>query len=244
MTFTRDARSGCAAVLEIGVQVAVRIGFRVIACADPISTPQGYFLTLRTSARHPKTMGLAITASHNPAQYIGVKFTVPTVQAIGLDCGPLGGLSKVREIYHSANRVQPTAGGELYLLEPPDQGVRRLLARGGRREAGRAGRAHRRARCLSRLGRPGDLARPASRRREVVPLRLVPNGEFPTGSPNPTSQGKMDRRDPRRAARKGRRGARHRRRRRPRSSSATAAASSPPASSRCRSSARCSTAAH
>ena len=27
----------------------------------------------------------------------------------------------------------------------------------------------------------------------VVPLRLVPNGEFPTGSPNPTSQGKLDR---------------------------------------------------
>ena len=81
VTFTRDARLGCAAVLEIGVQVAPRSGFRVVACTDPISTPQGYFVTLRTSARHPKTMGLVVTASHNPAQYIGVKFTVPTVQA-------------------------------------------------------------------------------------------------------------------------------------------------------------------
>ena len=66
-------------------------------------------------------MGLVITASHNPAQYIGVKFTVPTVQAIGLDCGPLGGLAKVREIYHSPEQFPAVAGGELQLIKHPTE---------------------------------------------------------------------------------------------------------------------------
>ena len=57
VTLTRDARLGCPRLLEIGINTAVRMGFRVIACGDAISTPQGYFLALRTSARHPQDDG-------------------------------------------------------------------------------------------------------------------------------------------------------------------------------------------
>jgi phosphomannomutase len=193
VTLTRDARLGCPRLLEIGANTAVRMGFRVIACTDPLSTPQGYFLALRTSVRHPKTMGLVITASHNPAQYIGIKFTVPTVQAIGLDCGPLGGLTKVREIYHSDEIFPVVEGGQLYLAANPtaeyvDYSLDAAGVEAGELEGlnvvldafhGSAGPELWRA--LTKAGV------------RVVPLRLVPNGEFPTGSPNPTSQGKMDR---------------------------------------------------
>ena len=79
MTLTRDARLGCGRVMELGVDVAMRMGFRVFLRAEPISTPQSYFTTLYVSQEHRKTMGLAITASHNPAQYVGIKFTVPIV---------------------------------------------------------------------------------------------------------------------------------------------------------------------
>ena len=89
--FARDARTGCARVMEIGINATVQAGFRVIACFDPVSTPMTYFLAMQNAAKYPKTMGLTITASHNPHQYIGVKFTVPGVAAIGYDCGPLGG---------------------------------------------------------------------------------------------------------------------------------------------------------
>lgn len=193
VTLTRDARLGCPRLLELGINTAVRLGFRVIACTDATSTPQGYFVALRTSARHPNTMGLAITASHNPAQYIGIKFTVPTVQAIGFDCGPLGGLKKVREIYHSGEAFPNVPGGELHLIaNPTAEYVDYSLAAAGVQPGELAG--------LSVVldafhGAAGPelwhaLTKAGAR---VVPLRLMPNGEFPTGSPNPTSQGKMDR---------------------------------------------------
>lgn len=192
VTLTRDARLGCPRVLELGVSTALRLGFRVVVCTDPISTPQAYYVALRTTARHSKTMGLSVTASHNPAQYIGVKFTVPTVQAIGFDCGPLGGLAKVREIYHSGERFADVPGGELHLLQHPTaEYVEYSLATAGVKPGELAG--------LSVVvdafhGSAGPeiwhaLTEAGVR---VVPLRLVPNGEFPTGSPNPTSKGKME----------------------------------------------------
>lgn len=193
VTLTRDARLGCPRLLEIGINTAVRLGFRVIACGDAISTPQGYFVALRTSARHPNTMGLAITASHNPAQYIGIKFTVPTVQAIGYDCGPLGGLKKVREIYHSGEAFPNVSGGELHLIESPTAAyVDYSLDFAGVAPGELAGLT---VVLDSFHGSAGPelwhaLTKAGAR---VIPLRLVPNGEFPTGSPNPTSQGKMDR---------------------------------------------------
>src|SRR4029078_4507911 len=92
-------------------------GFRTYLRAEPISTPQSYFTTHCVSQEHRKTMGLAIAASHNPAQYVGIKFTVPIVHAIGYDCGPMGGLTKVREIYHSPQKVEAKSGGSLDLLD-------------------------------------------------------------------------------------------------------------------------------
>jgi phosphomannomutase len=193
VTLTRDARLGCPRLLEIGINTAVRMGFRVIACGDAVSTPQGYFLALRTSVRHPKTMGLAITASHNPAHYIGIKFTIPTVQAIGLDCGPLGGLAKVREIYHSDEAFPVVPGGELFLASnPTGEYVDYSLDAAGVAAGELAGLT---VVLDAYHGSAGPelwhaLTKAGAR---VVPLRIVPNGEFPTGSPNPTSQGKMDR---------------------------------------------------
>lgn len=191
VTFTRDARLGGPRVMELGIREALRMGFRVVACADPISTPQGYFVTLRTTARHPNTMGLVVTASHNPAQYVGVKFTVPTVRAIGLDCGPLGGLTKVREIYHSDERFAAQRGGEFYLLShPTDEYVEYSLEAAGVKPGTLAGmtvvldafNGSAGAEIWHALDRAGA---------RVLPLRWVPDGNFPTGSPNPTSQGKM-----------------------------------------------------
>jgi phosphomannomutase len=192
VTLTRDARLGCPRVLEIGINTALRLGFRVVACPDAISTPQGYFVALRASVLHPKTMGLAITASHNPSQYIGVKFTVPTVQAIGLDCGPLGGLAKVREIYHSTERFPDIAGGELQLIEHPTvEYVAYSLSAAGVRPGELTGLTVVLDAFHGSAG-PEIVHALVAAGVRVLPLRWVPNGAFPTGSPNPTSQGKMD----------------------------------------------------
>ena len=191
IALTRDARLGCARVLEIGVDTAIHMGFRVFLRTEPISTPQGYFTALHVSQEHPKTMGLVVTASHNPWEYIGVKFTVPTVHAIGQDCGPMGGLTKIREIYHSPQQFPAIAGGSLQLLDLTQEYIDFSLQQAGIKPGELLG--------LSVVldafhGSAGPELYMALDRAgvRIEPLRLIPNGDFPTGSPNPTSQGKMN----------------------------------------------------
>ncbi len=191
VALTRDARLAAAHVLELGTAAALRMGLRVYLRPEPISTPQGYFTTLEVTREHPQTMGLGITASHNPAAYIGIKFTVPTVQAIGYDCGPLGGLAKVRAIYHQAARPAAAPGGELHVIDLGREYLDFSLAAAGLAPGALAGL---RVVLDAFHGSAGPELFQVLRRAgaEVLPLRLIPDGHFPTGSPNPTSQGKMD----------------------------------------------------
>lgn len=190
ITLTRDARLGCAEVMRIGLEVARSAGFRIVVCLSPISTPQSYFTTLWTSRTHPKTMGLTITASHNPAQYVGIKFTIPTVHAIGLECGPSGGLSRIRELYHSVQQLEQREGGEIIVSDLTREYIDFSLQQAGIKSGalkglsvvldtfnGSAGAELYQAMTLAGVS--------------VEPMRLIPDGNFPTGSPNPTSQGKM-----------------------------------------------------
>jgi phosphomannomutase len=191
LTLARDARLGGSRVMDLAIELAVEAGFRVYACAEPISTPASYFLSSQMGRRHPGTMGLTITASHNPAQYIGLKLVVPPLRAVGLGCGPEGGLSRVREIYHGRDSLGERRGGSLRVVNLTQQYIRssmRLagLARGdlGGLEVvldamhGSAG---------SELYQALELCGV-----RIRPLRVLPDGGFPTGSPNPTSRGKME----------------------------------------------------
>lgn len=191
VTLSRDARLDAGRVLEIAIEAAARMGMRMIACPHPISTPASYFLTLRTSRRYPGTMGFTITASHNPANYIGVKFTVPTVRAIGVDCGPDGGLTRVREIYHSDERAPRAASGRLELEDPTADYIAFSMEQ-ARVAAGQL--AGLRVVIDGLHGAAGPEMMMALQRAgvEVVPLHIIPDGQFRTGSPNPTVRGRLD----------------------------------------------------
>jgi phosphomannomutase len=191
VTFARDARLAAGHVMELGVNEALRQGFRVLLTPDQISTPQSYFTTHHVTLKHPRTMGLTVTASHNPAAYVGVKFVVPAVQAIGYGCGPRNGLTRVQEIYHSSRKFAARKGGALHLLDLGRDYVDFSLKAAGVKEGslrglkvvmdsfnGSAGKE-----IYQGLVRAGAT---------VHAMRLVPDGTFPTGSPNPTSAGKMD----------------------------------------------------
>ena len=190
VTMSRDARLGAPEVMAIGIETALSAGLEVRVCTDPISTPMSYFLAAQTSAERPGTMGLTVTASHNPGGYIGLKPTVPTVRAIGLDSGPEGGLTKVRAIYHGAERLDQKNGGRLRVVDPASDYIAESMAIAGVAPGelegidvvldafnGSAG---------SELYRAFELAGA-----RVHALRLIPDGHFPAGAPNPTSQGKM-----------------------------------------------------
>ena len=190
ITIAKDARLAGSSVMEQASEIAVRSGFHVYLCTDPISTTQSYFIAFSVSVKHPKTMGITITASHNPASYIGLKITVPGTQAIGLNCGPLGGFSKIREIYHSNDSISTLAGGTLHLVNYSKEYIEYSMKTAGVSENmlkgmkvildsfhGAAG---------SEIFRALKLAGVI-----IVPLRLFPDGNFPTGAPNPISKGKM-----------------------------------------------------
>jgi phosphomannomutase len=190
VTICRDARMGCAPLMELALDISLGAGFDVFLCPDPVSTPQSYFMTFHVSEEHPRTMGLMFTASHNPANYVGLKVVVPPVQAIGLDCGPLGGFQKIRQIYHEKESLARAGGATLRVQslsrEYVDFSLRRVGLADGSLEGihvvfdflnGSAG-----TEIMEALQRTGAT---------VFPLRLVPDGSFPTGSPNPTSVGKM-----------------------------------------------------
>jgi len=192
ITIARDARLHVGHIAEIAVGEALRAGFQVFLLPDPVGTPLSYFATLDVSQRHPATMGLTVTASHNPARYVGVKFTVPVARAIGLDCGPQGGLTRVRQIYHGDDRLAASPGGVLRLLDLKREYIDFSMRQVGMAEQDLSGMSvvldafHGSAgpELLEALQRAGA---------RVEPIRIVPDGNFPAGSPNPTSRGKMDR---------------------------------------------------
>jgi phosphomannomutase len=192
ITITRDARLGCARVMEIAINTAVNAGFRVYACFDSFSTPLSYFTAMLTTLKHPNTMGLTVTASHNPQQYIGVKFTVPIVQAIGYNCGPLGGLKKVHEIYHSDFTLKDNEGGELIIITHPVEEYIKYTMDAAKVSTGSLHGLTVVLDTLNGSAGPELLKALTKAGVKVIPQRIVPNGYFPTGSPNPTSQNKMD----------------------------------------------------
>jgi len=190
VTVCRDARGGCSPLVELAVEMALGAGFDVFLCPDPVSTPLSYFMTFSISERRPATMGMTFTASHNPATYVGLKVVVPPVQAIGLDCGPLGGFARVRAIYHGPQALERRGGGRLQVWNPAQDYVDLSLRTVGVEEGALHG--------ISVVfdffnGSAGGETMLALQRAgvAVAPLRLVADGTFPTGSPNPTSAGKM-----------------------------------------------------
>jgi phosphomannomutase len=192
VTIARDARTGAGRVMELALELGVRAGLRVFACAEPISTPHSYFLSLATARNHPQTLGLTITASHNPASYLGLKITVPILQAVGLDSGPKGGLARVRDLYHGQEALPERSGGSLHFLNLSEEYLRFSMEAASVAEGELGGLEV----VLDAMnGSAGPEVHKALELcgARVRPLRIVPDGRYPTGSPNPTSAGKMDR---------------------------------------------------
>ena len=190
--FSRDARLGCAEVIRLGADVAIESGFNVYICTNPISTPQSYFATAKITQNYPGTMGLTVTASHNPANYIGLKITTPGVRAIGLNSGPEGGFKRIRDIYHG-NQEIPVSGvkGQLHLIDFQEEYITYSLRAAGVAPGSLSGI---KVVLDSMSGSAGPEVYMAFQKAgiDVEAVNLIPDGLFPGGSPNPTSLGKMD----------------------------------------------------
>ncbi len=188
---TRDCRLASGSVMQIGLDTALSMGYRVFLSANPMSTPASYFTAFRISTMHPGTMGITVTASHNPGRYIGLKFTVPGLRAVGQDCGPLGGLTRIKELYHSRMHAGTAGKGSLKLVNYVEDYIETAFALSGLRSGDLQG-IQVVLETLNGAAGPEIFAALQEAGADTDALDIVPDGNFPKGSPNPTSARKMD----------------------------------------------------
>lgn len=194
VVISRDGRLGCPAVVDVAMETARQQGYAVYLCQEPISTPQSYYNVLRVTEDHPHAMGWMITASHNPATYIGVKFVVAPVRAIGLDSGPYDGLRRIQELYDQTdgtNAATAPERGRLRFVNYSNDFIADTFAWAGVHDGELEGTAV----VLDALNGSAatEIYRGLDRAGvEVTPLRIVTDGSFPSGAPNPISAGKLD----------------------------------------------------
>lgn len=91
----RDARKYVPVLAQMAAEKLSQAGICVIQNSVPISTCQFYYMCIS----HPDCAGLMFTASHNPAEYSGIKIMAPDLVAVAMGTGPGGGLEQIRKNY-------------------------------------------------------------------------------------------------------------------------------------------------
>ncbi len=181
VVLSHDARLGCPALLEEAVSLFPLYGIDVIFNPLVVSTPQFYY-----SAMENKTSaGIMFTASHNPADYVGMKIILPGLVPLSYGSGPEGGIKRIKELYlegrlPSIKRERGRIKIKSYLEEYIDYSLRLAGAEEGSLKglnvlcdflSGAAG--YEITQALTYLGA------------DVKPLNIIPDGRFPSGDPNP-----------------------------------------------------------
>ena len=176
----RDARLYSPSLMEALVDAFLSAGVDVLANPLQISTCQFYFMCMR----HPECGGVMITASHNPAEYVGIKLVGRNCSPIASGYGPAGGIDCIREHYlHDEGRLSPCRGHLRYLMMQ-DEYVDYSMRLAGVREGGLSGmRVF--AEFLSGSGGSDFLMAFDAAGADLTLSHLVPDGLFPAGDPNP-----------------------------------------------------------
>ncbi len=90
----RDARLAAPEMTELLTSCLTDLGLDVYVNPLPISTCAFYYsLMLRSSCA-----GVMVTASHNPAEYIGFKLMAPALFPLAGDYGPKRGITELKRL--------------------------------------------------------------------------------------------------------------------------------------------------
>ena len=112
VVLSRDARLYAPKVVESLKESLREAGVDVLLNPLPISTCQFYYSCME----NPLSGGIMVTASHNPGSYIGLKFMAPSLFPLAMGCGPEGGITKIKEIYLSDEKIEKGKKGEVKII--------------------------------------------------------------------------------------------------------------------------------
>ncbi len=176
----RDARLWNPELMEALTEAFLDAGVNVFINPLQISTCQFYFMCMR----HPECGGVMITASHNPAEYAGVKLVGRNCSPIASGYGPGGGIDCIRSHYlHDDKRITACRGHLRYLMMQ-DEYVDYSMNLAGIKENSLSGMKIF-AEFLSGSGGSDFLMAFDAAGAELTLSHIVPNGRFPAGDPNP-----------------------------------------------------------
>ncbi|MBR5098845.1 MAG: hypothetical protein IK091_06470 [Spirochaetales bacterium] len=176
----RDARLYVPELAE-GLAAAIRkAGVDVLINPLPISTCQFYY----TCMQHRDSAGIMVTASHNPAEYVGLKLVGPDVEPIAYGCGPDDGIAKIKELYVADAPVDENKQGKLTVINHLDDYINYCMRLSGVKEGSLKGTKI----MLEFLnGSAGsEMALAFQKAGAQIECRnVVPDGFFRQGDPNP-----------------------------------------------------------
>ncbi len=176
-----DARLGVPALMQEALDLFPSFGINLVVNPLPISTPQFYYSCIQ----NPEASGIMFTASHNPAQYVGMKMVIPPMLPLAEGYGPEGGITRIKELYIENNSPKPTISkGKITVKSYLGHYIEDALSLTNLKQDSLKGLN---VLCDFLNGAAGTEITEALTYcgANVTPLHLVPDGRFPAGDPNP-----------------------------------------------------------
>ena len=182
----RDTRLRSEELMQVAINRFSELGFNVICCINPISTCQFYY----SISKRPDCAGIMITASHNPRNYTGEKLVGLNAEPIADGVGPLGGLSYIKEAFIKGDCPALSGKGRIAVIQETSDFIDFSI-----KCAGLSGNQLKDITILVDFmsGSAGNEIMLAFEKlgANIIPINLVANGAFPSGTPNPAVEGNI-----------------------------------------------------
>lgn len=180
VVLARDARLHCPEFLEALAEEFLRCGVDVYLNPLQISTCRFYYLCMQ----HQDSGGVMVTASHNPSEYVGLKMVCRDCSPVASQCGPSGGIDRIKEHYKEDRPSLYGKRARLRCISMQEEYIDYSLALAGVEEGSLKGlRVF--AEFLSGSAGMDFLLAFSKAGAEVEAAHIVPDGFFPAGDPNP-----------------------------------------------------------
>lgn len=177
----RDARLWAPKIAQLLTDCLTDVGITVLLNPVAVSTCQFYY----ACTVNPDCGGIMVTASHNPANYIGMKLVAPGVFPLAMDYGPFGGVAAIKEHYIKEDFAKPCLSrGRVKIVDYSDSYVQYSMKLAGVKKDSLKGLNIMAEFLSGSMGRDFSIAFEEAGC-NFTPRHSIPDGNFFYGDPNP-----------------------------------------------------------